>query len=954
MHILNGNISVTVARSSFFEQDRVAWLGTKSDRAQKVGEGVAWTDALYKSITASHMINPVTRITAHAQLGQAETVYPNFANAGHMKVAVATNQVNGRGSASVDMCYYINRMNEMSKLVVREENTVSLSLVDNTEVEKLSKRVRSHLSGIDLSGASTIANIVAGITDTSTSNAPLFARMFALAEAMQAGAGWNVAPTANHATAVWPGANVPAAGLYDNFVNDLHDIVAGAKAGCFIESKLTTTRLSLNALWILWCIKQPNVNIARVGGETGVRGLANSFGEDYALYVYGALQARPNTAAAPANITINDWNEAMRWLLTMTGDKVGLMEGFTYASQFVKFEGPEWTSLALPARERFGPISAEAMDRLRALYEVARQAATGTYSTVLYAAAGLNIPAAGGPGPRRLAAMTVANNVPGAWRYHLDYASGFESFSDYESSFSSLALANLIRDLRGRDPSSFAFTPGLYPDVPTDDVYGGLESNCLYAGGIEGLIVLRGNSGLQQMRASFSSSTVVAKRLPWTGLLASDAIKSLYSYAIVARCCSDYIVAGLQMSSNVSDCQVGLFNTGNADLDIELSRTVAESVVPHASDIYDMGTSIFKSLFGTTGVSTSLDACGALLPYSDTRHAFIMPLAFGHQARGVIVGFTDVSGGVLSKNGAQTAPLVEKRGPLFMMDDISTDGVTRMELVSTYLLAANICSLNFGLQVELNEKGVINPGMHSSSVDLSMFCRVRPSDDTCYTNTNLVASTDWVAIGYSNYTLSVNKCVATVNLAAYRNSTEGKQGNSNVGTPSVLSSYGGYLVPFKSSLLSMSNQQVYARRTAVVAPVAVAAGTTMRLSDVSVLFLDISNNVYRTKALTVYNHATVKLGSQVHVRSSSDTLLAYVNSVWKGNTCVPAWCLDLVKDGAATKANQGNSNKNDTKAGNDDNTASNLAGGKPLATNPGTSQASDGNNAASADASSGF
>jgi len=152
----------------------------------------------------------------------------------------------------------------------------------------------------------------------------------------------------------------------------------------------------------------------------------------------------------------------------------------------------------------------------------------------------------------------------------------------------------------------------------------------------------------------------------------------------------------------------------------------------------------------------------------------------------------------------------------------------------------------------------------------------------------------------------------------------------------------------------MSNQQVYARRTAVVAPVAVAAGTTMRLSDVSVLFLDISNNVYRTKALTVYNHATVKLGSQVHVRSSSDTLLAYVNSVWKGNTCVPAWCLDLVKDGAATKANQGNSNKNDTKAGNDDNTASNLAGGKPLATNPGTSQASDGNNAASADASSGF
>jgi hypothetical protein len=209
------------------------------------------------------------------------------------------------------------------------------------------KDLRSLLPNAPLGEVNRLLGALDGFVETCVSYGPLFARLFALAEGVAHG--WTLAnlPVGGGRDMFWDHANVANQVTWVNrIVNSIGDQNSPL---CGFRHRPTRplTEGIVNALYYVTQAHCGFNQRLRAGGYPGVAGRMT---DGLSLYIYANQVPPPNVNNG---CTLDDVRNAIRYVLTCTGDVAGLSSGYEIWARRVEFAGPELTLLPTPLGQRF-------------------------------------------------------------------------------------------------------------------------------------------------------------------------------------------------------------------------------------------------------------------------------------------------------------------------------------------------------------------------------------------------------------------------------------------------------------------------------------------------------------------------------------------------------------------------------------------------------------------------
>lgn len=849
-HSLNGN-TVSVARGDLFEVPTTSWF--QSQDASMPSEDTptsGWADSVHAGYLGPNIaIDTYTRVEPVGAVLAPGSPF-NLADAQGLKFLVEARQ-NGRDSASTQFAVSLNRRGDALQGVIGVRTSVVTSMVDASELDRLIKRVRGLMGNINPGNASTIANALSGARDEAQSYAPLFARVFAMAEAWACGAAL-AAPTGPAAVAaVWPvGAVGAGPDPYQPLAEAIDGLVSGGVDAIILSGVPTVPALSPGALRLLWNVSQPNCGILPAVAGQPARGVAGMFPDALPVWVVGPSTRRPNVATV-ASAVWGDFTILVRWLMHATGSENGVIEGLAMVASRVRFEGPEHTHLAVPMASRFEDGNANAVGRFRAVYELGASIGAQQWTPWMVG----NVPGVtSAQVPHAIAGMVP---VPtGALRGALERAAASPTFAHWECTMtttSARVLIQLLVGAAGIDPT--ALIPGVPGAFQGDAVWitnRGRQENVLTADGVQGDIQLTTCSGLSALVARLSGTTIMVKVPQWRAFPPHLYLKKLYGLALLRRAVTDTLVYGFRASRSVMNACMGAHDTGSARLDLELAQSEPTSAMPDATFLYENGQATFCSLFGVVGSIGGVELLEAQWPVSGSRLDHVMPVALSPQLRGVVVDAAVGCGGSLTKAAFHRIAGINHKGPFFARADMAVEGLAQEEAVAVMQVAAAVHGLRLRLAVDFQLSGAVYPDFvnHSVVLDELTYCRV--SDESAATGSLLQATVAYCAVGYPRHRWRWHEGES---IPGPLQGAWGDLGDlTPVGdaTPGP-ATYGGTVSTHGATALSVANGRHYARRVPILDPDVHAVGPYTGAGR-ELLANELGASAHSTKALAVnYN-----------------------------------------------------------------------------------------------------
>lgn len=886
-HASNGN-TTSFSRRDVFAESTKSWIGLAPEETpSEVSQSVDWVEGLGAFLSHNDVVGRYTMVSTLGTAAVPSATAPALGDMTSLRLDVAATAETSRGAGSSMMSAFVHRGNYARSTTVSTRTPVLGMGADSTELDRFSRRLKSGLPGVDPTTAGEIADVLSGAQDEVTHFAGLYYRILALAEAFAAGAALAAIAPVNLAT-LWPaGPQAPGAvNIWSEMKDRMYDVHNGVSDGVFVPGYHTTNRLSNGALGLLYLCGLANCGVLPVGAGQPVRGVAGEVTATMPVRIYGPVSLRPNIAAAAAPVWA-DFNTLLRWLVSTTGDKFGYLSAFADLAGRVRFEGPEYTNLAVGINSRFRPPNAVAANRFRFIYELGQSIAGQAWTQWITANAPITAAVAV---PANIAALGVVPvTLPGA----LAFAAGYDTHQLWEECLTSASCRMLGALIVAGDPT--LLVPGVaggdFAGVATWNTNHGLSENSLSADGVDGELTVYCSTGLTRLRVRMSGATGIPPAVQFNGFTQGQFLQTLYSVAAIRRSLTDTVVSSVRYCTAVQNMIHGTYATGNVDVDTELGLMHADSQYIEPETLFGLGWSNFASLFGTVGSEPPMSVEGAAWPHSPFRMDSVMPVAFASQFRTLLISWAHGVGGAVSPHGMAQFRAGSDNGPLFSKSGLVADDLTTMDIAGVYQVAAHLSGVRMALGATLQVKGQYYSTLNQVTVDLSPVSGTRISDHTLDTGTLLVPTCAWVALGLPNYKLTWVRAVSVPSSHAGYWGPLGQFLGGPAGQDNV-ADYDAALPNWRSSSIAVTNIRRYTRLIpAINVPVAAAPLTGSQIQDYSQMIV---GHLLNSKSMTVTYSAVKSFRHSVKESHNSDSLQGLLSRLWKSDLSVPNWSIKVL------------------------------------------------------------
>jgi hypothetical protein len=838
-----------------------------------------------------------------------EARQPHFANAENITYTVRSNFDVTRGVGSADSDIQITRVMPADAAIV----TVSGVMADtrsSEEADRIAKKVKVVLNGCDVATSATIASLITGVSDSSVSYGPLFARCLAFGEALSMGAvAYNVAPAAAHLTATWPvgaGNLVQMNAMADSISNVVYNNAMSVFLGAY---NYRGSVLTPEALWILWCLGQPGLNVQGAGGAVVQRGFAALFKDEMPVYIYGTTFMRPGGLAVPAapvaaNVDMAAWNLAMNFLVAVTASINGPAEGAAILANKVRFEGPEYTNLALPFHNRVHGIDNTLQNRARALFEIVSCCGTDIWSPWIVQ----TMPnVALRPVPADVLALQHQDWF-GEFVKLADGMARFNSFYEWECAQLTYDLDRYYRVCSLHNPAEMV-VPDVADEMIVHDLaqaparvrFGrGYRELCLFADGLEGTLELPCRTGLVEFVGRISGVSPQTYSTQWRGQTSTSLLHMLYGFGIIRRTCTDSLVKSFRLSRNTLNVEHGYYNTGNIDLDVELASTFSGGDSLTTDEFFSLGYNNFKGLFGKLDSADSIHAVGSYFPDKDLRYSWVMPFVLHPALAGMIISWAGTNGGFLNAGALTKIVAADDRSSPFYGagSQYSLTGLSRTETAGYYSIAGALsgCRFVFGLSLDHTGQTYAEKFLHKEALDTASYCRV--SDNTRNTGFLISSNMWWFCPALPNARYILWNSFTTPQFLGDQCSDGGFIAPNSRRTKGTCPTYGGVVSSVWTQDHVVDLLLTYrSRHQPTTAIGGVAAGIVppvpVPASQGNSHMYNIIVTVHRGKAMLQRGESYYQFRCSPVRNASTDGILDKVRRAWNGDGYIPSWALHV-------------------------------------------------------------
>lgn len=592
-------------------------------------------------------------------------------------------------------CIHIDSSNYFDSLLICcKNNVMPKTTIDGLEPHKIQKQLQMLMPNLQANDANTLGGNLAYVTDIEEGYDALWLRLLAVGEAVARGWGLVAHPAVAHQEAVWPtlGANFGIAG---GLVDVFGSIGRTGVQGTMLIASRAGQVLSHRGCEALWYAAQPHVNVAPLfGGQ--VPGVAGHLYENFPIFVLGAVTIRaPYPAAAPGNIAIADVWEAIRWVLSATGDISGFVRATCLFCSCIKFLGPEIEHLAsMPATRFYGDTSGY-LDVASILYYWSRSYITGVYDPALL----VHVQNRAGAGAALGAAPAVGAVRPDTGSHELNAFTTLAAVCGNREVFlrslttreQTRLFANLVNWNWGGQAMGILAAPVAAPPGPALGAFDGRNLRAelsVRAAALPVSFTVACCSGIRQVIDSITVGGTIRGRsivspapylLP--GMNNGDFLSRLYAVSACIRSAHDVVLGMTRLSHFNESAAMGLFDTGDAELDALLQNIGDLPAVMSQRQILQATYSllaVYTSIGVDLGASdlTMLDVGTGIWP--EMRANYTVPIAFHPALTNIILGgsFSTV-GGAYCPNHDLIRNLLAKPGYPWVGN---MDGINRLDV----------------------------------------------------------------------------------------------------------------------------------------------------------------------------------------------------------------------------------------------------------------------------------